>query len=413
MAPSKEDETTPLLREKGKPLWSKSDIGRFLFAASAVAILLWLCWGYILQMFAIPLIDMNAHVPFDRVRIARYSAFSAAAYRPLGNLQSWTCKPCTWSDVKPESVVAFDDDVHETRFFTAKLARDRKKQLVITFRGTVLESIAKWHENLDAFYAWTDMGTRTGANFGSRGGTPVQHPDVHRGFYDLYRSLESRLFDHILGMVSTGEIHSSTEIVVAGHSLGGALATLAAYDLKVSGFNVSEVYTYGSPRVGSRDFARGYASSLGAVTWRVVNHNDKVPHLPHFPFYHHVPAEVHCLSSDGSCDDYRIGNGSGEDPTCSFGSPVFGLPSSSITDHCKAMGYDYYDFAGEPGLQVVEDHRPQDDVVGAGIDSLKEMMASDVWPEPGAEASDEQRERHARWVADFKRMKENEDYGVV
>lgn len=45
--------------------------------------------------------------------------------------------------------------------------------------------------------------------------------------------------------------------VRAGHSLGGALATLAAYDIQMAfGFKNLQVYTYGAPRTGNYAFAR-------------------------------------------------------------------------------------------------------------------------------------------------------------
>ena len=45
--------------------------------------------------------------------------------------------------------------------------------------------------------------------------------------------------------------------VHAGHSLGGALATLAAYDIQSRfGLKDLQVYTFGAPRTGNHAFAR-------------------------------------------------------------------------------------------------------------------------------------------------------------
>ncbi len=65
-------------------------------------------------------------------------------------------------------------------------------------------------------------------------------------------------------------------VFVTGHSLGGALATLAAVRLLDSGCDVRAVYTFGSPRVGDLDFYDGYHP----VTYRFVNNDDIVPHVP-------------------------------------------------------------------------------------------------------------------------------------
>ena len=81
-----------------------------------------------------------------------------------------------------------------------------------------------------------------------------------------------------------------TRVHIVGHSLGGALATLAAE--LVAGMGVAEVllYTFGSPRVGNRGFAEALTGSVGADNiYRVFHPADPVPMLPVFPFAH-VPA---------------------------------------------------------------------------------------------------------------------------
>ena len=78
--------------------------------------------------------------------------------------------------------------------------------------------------------------------------------------------------------------HPSASILVTGHSLGGALATLAALHLKgkLSNFkNAFHFYTFGSPRVGNFFFSNHLNTvfSNGAYS-RVTHYDDPVPHLP-------------------------------------------------------------------------------------------------------------------------------------
>ena len=65
-------------------------------------------------------------------------------------------------------------------------------------------------------------------------------------------------------------------ILVAGHSLGGALAALAALDLAKAGLPVAAVYTFGMPRPGGADFRTDYDGRLGDVTYRLVLGDDVV-----------------------------------------------------------------------------------------------------------------------------------------
>lgn len=70
-------------------------------------------------------------------------------------------------------------------------------------------------------------------------------------------------------------------VVIAGHSLGGALATLAAVYVKATlDLNVS-VYTYSSPKVGNEKFAEFYKKlGLDTSSFRFFNTNDLVPKVP-------------------------------------------------------------------------------------------------------------------------------------
>ena len=65
-----------------------------------------------------------------------------------------------------------------------------------------------------------------------------------------------------------------------GHSLGAALATLAAQRYG----QVRGLYTYGSPRVGDLDFKRAFL----VPTYRFVNHDNIVTKVPPPLLYQHI-----------------------------------------------------------------------------------------------------------------------------
>ena len=65
------------------------------------------------------------------------------------------------------------------------------------------------------------------------------------------------------------------QIYCTGHSLGGALATLAAFDISRAMEWVNRptkiiCYTFGAPRIGNYAFAETY-NRLVPETWNVVN----------------------------------------------------------------------------------------------------------------------------------------------
>jgi len=76
--------------------------------------------------------------------------------------------------------------------------------------------------------------------------------------------------------------HQNATLAVVGYSLGAALATFAAVDLKNHyPQDKFSFYSFGSPRTGNDKFA-DYVMSLFPDTAyaRVVHFTDAVPHLP-------------------------------------------------------------------------------------------------------------------------------------
>lgn len=80
------------------------------------------------------------------------------------------------------------------------------------------------------------------------------------------------------------EIGEQDRLVVTGHSLGGALAQLAAFylhrDLFGDSGQVAAVYTFGSPRVFGIEQARHLEGASPYPHFRVVNGADLVPRVP-------------------------------------------------------------------------------------------------------------------------------------
>lgn len=117
---------------------------------------------------------------------------------------------------------------------------------------------------------------------------------VHRGFAEGVETVWSEIRP-LLGPPSR-----SRPLWLTGHSLGGALATLASVRLASEGYAVRAVYTYGSPRVGDRLFRDFYRHAH----YRFVNDNDLVPHLPFRWCYKHVGL-LEFLDNEGNLTEAR------------------------------------------------------------------------------------------------------------
>ncbi|KAL4537133.1 hypothetical protein Ndes2526B_g04958 [Nannochloris sp. 'desiccata'] len=113
---------------------------------------------------------------------------------------------------------------------------------------------------------------------------------AHSGFYKAYKAVQAEVIQ-VVDAITAGE-GKDWSIFVTGHSLGGALSTLGAYELATrrqwTGGKPKVVnYSYGSPRVGNRVFAYAFNKAVPNA-WRVVNNNDAVALVPRLIGYAHV-----------------------------------------------------------------------------------------------------------------------------
>lgn len=131
---------------------------------------------------------------------------------------------------------------------------------------------------------------------------------VHTGFWESYLSIRAEVQRALRRALRQSLIRptssDSLELYITGHSLGGALATLAAFDVAVNilprvnrrrhHFQLPPVsitmYNFGSPRVGSYAFSSVY-QGLIPNTFRVVVDGDIVSGVPS-AWYKHVGTEV-------------------------------------------------------------------------------------------------------------------------
>lgn len=146
---------------------------------------------------------------------------------------------------------------------------------------------------------------------------------VHTGFFRGYAGVRAGLHRAVRRELLEGNGGFSAEggLFVTGHSLGGALASLAAYDLELHtlpkvnavlaarqglaadahqpfpGRVEATMYNFGSPRVGNHPFRYAY-NKMVPGSFRVVTDGDVVAGLPPRLWYQHLGTEV-IIDGDG------------------------------------------------------------------------------------------------------------------
>ena len=103
---------------------------------------------------------------------------------------------------------------------------------------------------------------------------------VHAGFRDLY---EASRINFIKSLYSTAMKYPEYKIIFSGHSMGGAIAVLAALDFtELYGLGErTSVFTYGQPRVGNSKFC-AYLEQQPFYPryYRIVKQGDPVAAIP-------------------------------------------------------------------------------------------------------------------------------------
>jgi hypothetical protein len=111
--------------------------------------------------------------------------------------------------------------------------------------------------------------------------------NVHAGFFQAYLGIREELFKSIKQLVSKDM--PPRPIYITGHSLGGALAMMAAAELSNHDDRdvrdrIAACYTFGTPKVGDRSFDQFVKVPL----YRVTNGIDIVPAVPPWLGYRQV-----------------------------------------------------------------------------------------------------------------------------
>ena len=149
--------------------------------------------------------------------------------------------------------------------------KDNPQTLHIVFQGT--DSKQDWKQNLEFK---TVSIIQDGPN----------HLRAHKGFLEQFFSLKKYIEKEIYDFNQNYHNHI-LNIVLSGHSLGGAVASICGIYLFRPQISM-KIITIGSPKAFCKHLMKWYDEHLSSNTFRVVNHQDSIPHLPPTgPIYHY------------------------------------------------------------------------------------------------------------------------------
>jgi hypothetical protein len=135
-------------------------------------------------------------------------------------------------------------------------------EIIICFRGTEVTQFADIKADLEFLKVYES-------------GWGMVHEGFHEGLNEVFEAV----------LKSVSNILTTQKLIFTGHSLGAGLATICMARM---GDVESELYTFGSPRVGDKGFSEAFKYQLPNC-YRFRNHNDLVTRIPKIG-YHHVGA---------------------------------------------------------------------------------------------------------------------------
>jgi len=241
--------------------------------------------------------------------------YAYAASCGLKSIESWTCYWCQKHEGSSKFNVTHSfSGVYNSIYGFAGVSNG---SIIFSFRGTKLAGVLNY---LSDVWFWRRPPFENA----------IPGALVHGGFLAAYMSIRDVV---VKAGLELSKKYPDYPIIVTGHSLGGAIATIAAAELAIKAEvqNPVELWTFGSPRVGNPAFANYLDEKYLDKSFRVTHNRDPVPRLPPVMIgSEHVDCEYWFSSADKwkKCKT--------EDPTCNAGFYV-----TNLLDHGNYLGYSY------------------------------------------------------------------------
>jgi len=202
---------------------------------------------------------------YDRVNAGTLVTAARAVYGDREMINGWAaglgCEDCE----------VIEDAGTDTRV----MAASGEGFVIVCFQGTA--DLRNWITDLDCELV------------NERISESVSGAKIHAGFQQALKSVIPELRETLTRLAL-----ERRDVYFTGHSLGGALAMLAAARMQNEEWRMQNenssrpipnspgiwLYTFGQPRVGNGAWARWYDGRLKERSWRIVHAEDIVPRVP-------------------------------------------------------------------------------------------------------------------------------------
>ncbi|OKL57345.1 hypothetical protein UA08_07645 [Talaromyces atroroseus] len=195
-----------------------------------------------------------------------FAQYSAAAYcsanlDSTGSALACSVGNCPLVEAADTTILYDFDETNDYGDTAGYIAVDTTNgYIILTFRGS--DSLENWIADL-TFKLIDASDICSGC-------------EVHDGFWKSWETVADDITSQIESAVET---YPDYTLIATGHSLGAALAAIAATVLRLDGYTV-ELYNYGQPRIGNLALADYITSESMGTNYRVTHTDDIVPKVP-------------------------------------------------------------------------------------------------------------------------------------
>jgi len=207
--------------------------------------------------------------PSDVNEFKLFGSFAAPTSCP--DLTNWNCKFCKMHP-QSQGTVVHSQFSHPEQGMHGYIATNVKyPAIIVAFRGTMTEL----DEKVDSKF-WRRVISDT--ELLDYEGWNGNHIKAHTGFLRAWKSAKEEIIGSITELIKK---HQYETVWVTGHSLGGALASIAGLVLAAHFPHIKVVLrTLEQPRVGNAEFASLYKQFPNLDYRRLVHARDLIPHTP-------------------------------------------------------------------------------------------------------------------------------------